>query len=210
MLATTTTTSTSTILCNVPVQHHQIKQQQQQPHRQSLPTVTTTLCCENQATGNTLSPLSPGTTTTNATGSNMNITNPTINKDSINNFFTTTNLPGITTNPNNNSNNNNNRTRDMTSLSSGSILTNHQQHEITSPSSINKSGAGSIGGGGVATTSISPPKINLLIDRRPSAGANVIPHAALCQHRHSLQINGDGGVYRVCFFLLNLLALPPT
>lgn len=45
--------------------------------------------------------------------------------------------------------------------------------------------------------SISPPQINLLLDRRPSAGANVIPQAALCQHRHSLQLNGDGGIYRV-------------
>lgn len=34
---------------------------------------------------------------------------------------------------------------------------------------------------------------NLSTDRRPSAGANVIPHAALCQHRHSLQLNGDTG-----------------
>lgn len=37
-----------------------------------------------------------------------------------------------------------------------------------------------------------------LMDRRPSAGANIqIPHAALCQHRHSLQLNGDTGLPRV-------------
>ena len=29
--------------------------------------------------------------------------------------------------------------------------------------------------------------------RRPSVGYNVIPHAALCQHRYSLQLNGEGG-----------------
>lgn len=45
------------------------------------------------------------------------------------------------------------------------------------------------------TLSISPPHVAL--DRRPSVGANVIPQAALCQHRHSLQMNGDGGIYRV-------------
>lgn len=56
----------------------------------------------------------------------------------------------------------------------------------------------SAGGGGQSQTlSISPPQVTL--DRRPSVGANVIPQAALCQHRHSLQFNGDGGVYRVRF-----------
>lgn len=45
------------------------------------------------------------------------------------------------------------------------------------------------------TLSISPPHVSF--DRRPSVGANVIPQAALCQHRHSLQLNGDGGIYRV-------------
>lgn len=45
------------------------------------------------------------------------------------------------------------------------------------------------------TLSISPPQVTL--DRRPSVGANVIPQAALCQHRHSLQLNGEGGIYRV-------------
>lgn len=30
------------------------------------------------------------------------------------------------------------------------------------------------------------------MDRRPSAGANIIPQAALCQHRHSLQLNNGG------------------
>ncbi|CAD7092815.1 unnamed protein product [Hermetia illucens] len=44
------------------------------------------------------------------------------------------------------------------------------------------------------TASISPPKVSLLMDRRPSVGANVIPHAALIQHRHSLQMNGEGGI----------------
>lgn len=53
----------------------------------------------------------------------------------------------------------------------------------------------SAGGGGVGGLSISPPQVTL--DRRPSVGANVIPQAALCQHRHSLQLNGDGGIYRV-------------
>lgn len=43
-------------------------------------------------------------------------------------------------------------------------------------------------------TAISPPSIGISFDRRPSAGynSNVIPHAALCQHRHSLQLNGEG------------------
>lgn len=45
------------------------------------------------------------------------------------------------------------------------------------------------------TLSISPPHVSF--DRRPSVGANVIPQAALCQHRHSLQLNGDGGIYKV-------------
>lgn len=35
------------------------------------------------------------------------------------------------------------------------------------------------------------PHGKLIMDRRPSAGANIIPHAALCQHRHSLQLNGE-------------------
>lgn len=36
------------------------------------------------------------------------------------------------------------------------------------------------------------PNMNYLtMNRRPSAGANVIPVAALCQHRHSLQLNGS-------------------
>ncbi|XP_058822147.1 ras-specific guanine nucleotide-releasing factor 1-like isoform X2 [Topomyia yanbarensis] len=43
--------------------------------------------------------------------------------------------------------------------------------------------------------SISPPHL-LPMDRRPSVGHNIaIPHAALCQHRHSLQLNGDGSFY---------------
>lgn len=69
------------------------------------------------------------------------------------------------------------------------------KHEITSPPSSSSSSTTS--GAKLSTMSISPPKMSLLTDRRPSVGANVIPHAALCQHRHSLQINGDGGVYRV-------------
>lgn len=48
------------------------------------------------------------------------------------------------------------------------------------------------------TMSISPPQVGPT-DRRPSVGCNVIPHAALCQHRHSLQMNGEGGVFRVSF-----------
>ncbi|KAJ6634993.1 Ras-specific guanine nucleotide-releasing factor 2, partial [Pseudolycoriella hygida] len=44
-------------------------------------------------------------------------------------------------------------------------------------------------------SSLQPQKT--LMDRRPSAGANIqIPHAALCQHRHSLQLNGDSGFPR--------------
>lgn len=50
-----------------------------------------------------------------------------------------------------------------------------------------------------STMSISPPQVGLTLDRRPSVGCNVIPHAALCQHRHSLQMNGEGGVFRVGF-----------
>ncbi|XP_062559593.1 ras-specific guanine nucleotide-releasing factor 2-like isoform X2 [Armigeres subalbatus] len=43
--------------------------------------------------------------------------------------------------------------------------------------------------------SISPPHL-LPMDRRPSVGHNIaIPHAALCQHRHSLQLNGDGSFF---------------
>ncbi|XP_055550871.1 ras-specific guanine nucleotide-releasing factor 2-like isoform X3 [Wyeomyia smithii] len=43
-----------------------------------------------------------------------------------------------------------------------------------------------------AIQSISPPHL-LPMDRRPSVGHTIaIPHAALCQHRHSLQLNGDG------------------
>lgn len=56
------------------------------------------------------------------------------------------------------------------------------------------------------TLSISPPHVAL--DRRPSVGANVIPQAALCQHRHSLQLNGvramtaadDDPLYKHCDF----------
>lgn len=43
----------------------------------------------------------------------------------------------------------------------------------------------------LAHSAISPPHLG--VDRRPSVGCN-IPHAALCQHRYSLQLNGDGGV----------------
>ncbi|XP_055644260.1 ras-specific guanine nucleotide-releasing factor 2-like isoform X2 [Toxorhynchites rutilus septentrionalis] len=42
--------------------------------------------------------------------------------------------------------------------------------------------------------SMSPPQL-LPADRRPSVGHNIaIPHAALSQHRHSLQLNGDGSL----------------
>lgn len=45
------------------------------------------------------------------------------------------------------------------------------------------------------------PHGKTIMDRRPSAGANIIPHAALCQHRHSLQLNGDASsLTKVCFF----------
>ncbi|XP_058060108.1 ras-specific guanine nucleotide-releasing factor 1-like [Anopheles bellator] len=41
-----------------------------------------------------------------------------------------------------------------------------------------------------------PPPHLLPMDRRPSVGHNIaIPHAALCQHRHSLQLNGDGSLF---------------
>ncbi|KAL7033129.1 hypothetical protein ACKWTF_007492 [Chironomus riparius] len=42
-------------------------------------------------------------------------------------------------------------------------------------------------------TTITAPSIGVKFDRRPSVGYNVIPHAALCQHRYSLQLNGEGG-----------------
>lgn len=51
-----------------------------------------------------------------------------------------------------------------------------------------------------ASTVSSLQPYKTLLDRRPSAGANIqIPHAALCQHRHSLQLNGDSGLPRVRF-----------
>lgn len=46
-------------------------------------------------------------------------------------------------------------------------------------------------------STISPPSIGVTFDRRPSAGYNIIPHAALCQHRRSLQLNGEGGTSKV-------------
>jgi hypothetical protein len=46
---------------------------------------------------------------------------------------------------------------------------------------------------GITTTSI--PTAGM--DRRPSVGCNVIPHAALCQHRYSLQLNGETGAAKV-------------
>lgn len=61
-------------------------------------------------------------------------------------------------------------------------------------SSIISSTVSSIFGGGLQ------PNLNYLsMNRRPSAGANVIPVAALCQHRHSLQLNGSdiGTIHRV-------------
>jgi RasGEF N-terminal motif len=52
----------------------------------------------------------------------------------------------------------------------------------------------------VISKAISPPHIGITttttiggFDRRPSVGCNVIPHAALCQHRYSLQLNGESG-----------------
>lgn len=44
-------------------------------------------------------------------------------------------------------------------------------------------------------TAISPP--SLPFDRRPSVGYNVIPHAALCQHRYSLQLNDEVNASKV-------------
>lgn len=38
---------------------------------------------------------------------------------------------------------------------------------------------------------LTPNMSYLTMNRRPSAGANVIPVAALCQHRHSLQLNAS-------------------
>lgn len=66
----------------------------------------------------------------------------------------------------------------------------------TSPSrsTLSKFGFGSSGSGGLQ------PNVHLLsMNRRPSAGANVIPVAALCQHRHSLQLNGSdmGGIHKI-------------
>lgn len=49
-------------------------------------------------------------------------------------------------------------------------------------------------GSSTQQSAISPPHLGLYADRRPSMGGNIIPHAALCQHRYSLQLNGDGGV----------------
>lgn len=43
----------------------------------------------------------------------------------------------------------------------------------------------------ISTSGCLLPHGKFLMDRRPSAGTNIIPHAALCQHRHSLQLNGD-------------------
>lgn len=47
--------------------------------------------------------------------------------------------------------------------------------------------------------------------RRPSVGYNVIPHAALCQHRYSLQLNGEakqkeniGGTQKVSIGLIQI------
>lgn len=63
---------------------------------------------------------------------------------------------------------------------------------------------------------ISPPHLSAQMDRRPSTGlaANVIPHAALCQHRYSLQLNGDGGVkvsvnkyYETLFLVIDTICL---
>ncbi|XP_055608642.1 ras-specific guanine nucleotide-releasing factor 2-like isoform X3 [Uranotaenia lowii] len=98
----------------------------------------------------------------------------------------------------------------------------HQQHQQQSPKEqlpVCQNGhegpkiiTQSYLGGGTTTTStttvtitttttttpaktISPPHL-LPMDRRPSVGHTIaIPHAALCQHRHSLQLNGDGSFY---------------
>lgn len=43
----------------------------------------------------------------------------------------------------------------------------------------------------VSSGGLQPNMSYLTMSRRPSAGANVIPVAALCQHRHSLQLNAS-------------------
>ncbi|CAO1416546.1 unnamed protein product [Diamesa tonsa] len=60
---------------------------------------------------------------------------------------------------------------------------------ITTTTSVTTASAPSV----PTRSTISPPSIGVTFDRRPSAGYNIIPHAALCQHRRSLQLNGEGG-----------------
>lgn len=57
----------------------------------------------------------------------------------------------------------------------------HGRSRSASPS---KATTGTSGG-------LQPNMSYLTMNRRPSAGANVIPVAALCQHRHSLQLNAS-------------------
>lgn len=90
----------------------------------------------------------------------------------------------------------------MTTATGGGVMVGIQQ---------NTGGGSGSGGMGVTTGSnivspqaqsvsmvgigVSQPHLSVHSgDRRPSVGCNQIPHAALCQHRYSLQLNGDGGV----------------
>lgn len=58
------------------------------------------------------------------------------------------------------------------------------------------------------STSISPPQLSLLTDRRPSVGTNIIPHAALYQHRLSLQYNNSEGTgYKVIISLSIIVSI---
>lgn len=58
------------------------------------------------------------------------------------------------------------------------------QSPINGRSTTPSKSGGTVGG-------LQPNMSYLSMNRRPSAGANVIPVAALCQHRHSLQLNGS-------------------
>lgn len=54
------------------------------------------------------------------------------------------------------------------------------------------------------SSAISPPSVSF--DRRPSVGYNVIPHAALCQHRYSLQLNDEMNASKVNEKLCKLIS----
>lgn len=67
-------------------------------------------------------------------------------------------------------------------ISSGTSLI-HGRSRSTSPCKTTTTTTNSGG--------LQPNMSYLTMNRRPSAGANVIPVAALCQHRHSLQLNAS-------------------